>query len=127
MIVNLTQHPATADQIAAGVVDISDRARLCALLTFDELPTAHDIQRRADALASLVIGEHPQTAYDSGVISAMIGGAPYLMAPLEASLRAIDVIPLYAFSVRESVEQIQPDGSTKKIATFKHAGFVGAA
>jgi hypothetical protein len=55
----------------------------------------------------------------------MIGGAPYLMAPLEVALRAHGITPLYAFSVRESVEQTQPDGSVRKIAVFRHGGFVG--
>lgn len=32
-IINLTQHPATPDQIAAGVVDVTDRERLSRLLT----------------------------------------------------------------------------------------------
>ena len=33
MIINLTQHAATADQIESGVVDVADRERLSALLT----------------------------------------------------------------------------------------------
>ena len=126
MIINLTQHPASVDQIAAGVVDAPDRDRLAALLTFDALPSAAEIQQRANALASLMVGACPSTVYDSGVVSAMIGGAPYLMAPLEASLRAIGVTPLYAFSARESIETAHPDGTVKKTAVFKHAGFVAA-
>jgi hypothetical protein len=55
---------------------------------------------------------------------AMIGGAPYLMAPLESALRAHGITPVYAFSVRESVDQVQPDGSVRKVAVFRHAGFV---
>jgi hypothetical protein len=47
------------------------------------------------------------------------------MAPLEVALRAHGITPLYAFSVRESVDQVQPDGSVRKVATFRHAGFVG--
>ena len=37
MIVNLTQHPASADQRAAGVIDV---AGVIPLLTFDALPSA---------------------------------------------------------------------------------------
>ena len=33
--------------------------------------------------------------------------------------------PVYAFSVRESEEQVQADGSVKKVAVFRHRGFVG--
>jgi hypothetical protein len=57
----------------------------------------------------------------------MIGGAPYLMAPLERSLRSVGVYPVYAFSVRESVEQTAPDGTVRKTNVFRHAGFVPAA
>lgn len=56
----------------------------------------------------------------------MVGGAPFFMAPLEAALRAVNIIPVYAFSKRESVEEKQPDGSVKKTQVFKHAGFVPA-
>lgn len=34
-IINLTQHAATPDQVAVGVVDVKDRARLSELLTCD--------------------------------------------------------------------------------------------
>lgn len=80
-ILNLTQHPATPDQLAAW---------------------RNPVIRRA-----------------------MIGGAPYLMAPLEIALRDVGIRPLYAFSVRASVEKTRPDGSVEKINVFKHGGFVG--
>ena len=54
----------------------------------------------------------------------MIGGAPYLMAPLENVLMKNNRVPVYAFSVRESVEQIQSDGSVVKNNIFRHKGFV---
>lgn len=63
---------------------------------------------------------------EEGAESAMIGGAPFLMAPLEGALRTRGVIPLYAFSVRESVEEALPDGSVRKTQVFRHAGFVPA-
>ena len=47
-----------------------------------------------------------------------------MMGQLEAALRALEVQPLYAFSVRESVETTLPDGSVVKTAVFKHGGFV---
>lgn len=58
---------------------------------------------------------------------AMIGGALWLMAPLELALRAVGIEPLYAFSERTSAEQIQIDGSVRKVAVFRHVGFVRAA
>lgn len=123
MIVNLTQHSATAEQVAAGVIDLPDEAReaLIARLTLNELPTRAEIDARcADiaTLASLAFEQHPAQA--------MIGGAPWMMAALEAALVNQGIEPMYAFSVRESVEQAQPDGSVKKMNVFRHAGFVPA-
>ena len=117
-ILNLTQHPATPEQVAAGVVDLpaDSQARLRALLTFDTLPSADDILSRAAQLAAMASG-HP---------AAMIGGALWLMGPLAAELRKRGVEPLFAFSVRETEEQPQPDGSVRKVAVFRHRGFVPA-
>jgi len=113
-VVNLTQHPASQEQILAGVYDLSNKAALQRLLTFDNLPSREEIEVAAAGLAELTWGFG----------SAMIGGAPYLMAPLERALRRVGVRPLYAFSVRESTEETQPDGSIKKVNVFRHAGFV---
>jgi len=46
------------------------------------------------------------------------------MGPLENALLAKGVKPLYAFSLRVSEDQVQPDGSTKKVGVFRHAGWV---
>jgi len=54
----------------------------------------------------------------------MIGGAPFLMSALEDALVIAGITPLYAFSVRESVEAEQADGSVRKVAVFRHLGFV---
>jgi hypothetical protein len=32
---------------------------------------------------------------------------------------------VYAFSRRESTEAVQEDGSVRKVAVFRHLGFVG--
>ena len=128
MIVNLTQHQATPEQIAAGVTDLppAEREVLTALLTFDALPTRHEIADRAADIAELAAynGLSGDDADSPHASSAMIGGAPYLMPALDATLRAADITPLYAFSVRESVEQTQADGSVRKVNVFRHAGFV---
>lgn len=57
-------------------------------------------------------------------ITAMIGGAPYLMAPLERALARYGVAAMYALSVRRSVEVLGPDGTVTKTQQFHHAGFV---
>ena len=118
-ILNLTQHAATPDQIAAGVVEPADKELVQALITFDELPSAKEVEAKAKALAQMA-------GYD-GYDTVMIGGAPYFMAPLEKALREQGIKPLYAFSKRESVEEKQADGSVKKIQMFRHAGWVETA
>lgn len=130
MIINLTQHLATPEQIADGVVDMHEflRADLTDALTFDELPDAESIEARADYIAELACqnglggddGDDPQPH------QAMIGGAPYLMPALVAALRARRIEPLYSFTRRDAVEQAQDDGSVRKIAVFRHVGWVAA-
>ena len=130
MIVNLTQHQASPDQISAGVVDLAgaERAALIDALTFDAVPSAIDIIERAIDIAELachnglghVEGDDPLPR------QAMIGGALWLMAPLAIELQARGVDPVFAFSVRETVETTQADGSVRKTAVFRHAGWVVA-
>jgi len=117
-IINLTQHPATEDQLSAGVVDL-DGAELEALkaaLTFTRLPSKAEIRERAALVAEI--------AAQKGFCAVMIGGAPFLMLPLESQLRLREIKVFYAFSERVSAEEVQPDGSVKKINIFKHSGFV---
>ena len=120
-ILHLTQHPATPAQREAGVVDLEgeERAELIRLLTFEELPGCREIVSRAMALAAL--------AHRHGATHAMLGGALYLMGPLEVALRFAQVVPLYAFSVRESTEERLADGTVKKTQVFRHLGFVHGA
>lgn len=117
--INLTQHAATTEQVAAGVFDLETpfRERLCALLTFEELPTRAVLSRRAEEIRLLAFEQ--ETPFDA----AMIGGAPFFMEALATALREETEV-VYAFSRRESVETVQPDGSVKKTAVFRHAGFV---
>lgn len=138
MIINLTQHAATEDQIAAGVIEPSpaDKAEIAKLLTFEHHPSYRDVLDRADELgflaerlldahfASLPKSEQELERSHGSGYHAMIGGAPYLMAPLERELSKRNICALYSFSRRESVEEIQPDGSVRKVAVFRHTGFV---
>lgn len=123
MILNLTQHPATPEQVDAGVVDLPTEIReaVIALLTVDALPTRQEIEDRCADIAMLAA-----TAFENHPVQAMIGGAPWMMACLESALLDQGIAPVYAFSVRESIEQSQPDGSVRKINVFRHAGFVSA-
>ena len=118
MILNLTQHAATPEQLAAGVQDLegTDLVLLKNLLTFETLPHVQDIRRRALRLAKL--------AKQKGAVQVMIGGAPYLMHALVQELNEHHIVALFAFSERQSVEEPQADGSVRKVNVFKHTGFV---
>ena len=115
-ILNLTQHEATPEQQAQGVFEpnLQDKADIQYLLTFDEIPTKGGLRRRAELLA--MIANHYE------VDNIMIGGAPYLMAPLISELPN----SVFAFSERVSEEQQLPDGSVRKVNVFRHVGFVPA-
>ena len=123
MIINLTQHPATAEQAAAGVVDLSGDAlnALRDALTFHALPTREEIRSRAEYIAALAA----YAGDDAGPpTAAMIGGAAYLMSALEGALDDLFITPVYAFSLRESVEHVEDDGAVVKKNIFRHVGFV---
>lgn len=117
-VFNATQHVATPDQIAAGVVDLSaeDRKILSNLLTFEEIPSRGLMATRALEIAVLL--------RKYGAEAAMIGGAPFFMGVLEHTLKFGNITPMYAFSRRESVEVTAEDGSVTKTNVFKHVGFV---
>ena len=114
-ILNLTQHNATEEQRAAGVIEPADKKAVQELLTFNDLPSHYEVWSRAEKLAKIAEAE--------GVTEAMIGGAPFLMYPLEMALRNRGVQPLFAFSRRETVEKPLPDGGVQKVAVFRHLGF----
>lgn len=116
-IINLTQHPASEDQVAAGVIGVSNVEALKNLLTFNTLPTKAEINEVAAKLAVM--------AKESGCSKAMIGGAPYLMGPLESALKSVGITPLYSFSERVSIEKTV-NGEVIKTSSFKHIGWVEA-
>ncbi|MBP6868624.1 MAG: hypothetical protein KBC16_00740 [Candidatus Pacebacteria bacterium] len=117
-ILNLTQHAATADQIAAGVFEPADKSDVQRLLTFDTLPTREEVFARARALA--------EVAKRHGASRAMIGGAPFFMSPLERVLMRSEVQPDHAFAQRVSVEEPDGQGGVRKTQIFRHLGFIGA-
>ena len=128
MILNLTQHPATAEQLAAGVVDLPAEARqwLQQALTFECTPSRAVLKTRAEAIVAFAI-EHgvKQHAYEDafGFGQVMIGGAPFFMRALEDALAAEGLQALYAFSRRVSVEKVV-DGVVVKTTEFRHENFV---
>ena len=123
MIINLTQHVATQDQLNAGVIEPApeDKEIIQDLLTFNALPSVEELEGRAYNLATLVTDMGAANASHHTV---MIGGAPFFMGHLEAALKKVGHKPVYAFSKRESVDRVQPDGTVRKVTIFKHLGFV---
>lgn len=115
-ILNLTQHIATSEQVEVGVFEPADKKAVQALLTFNAPPSKEERAARAKALADMAVA--------AGAPAAMIGGAGYLMGPLEAALNERGIKPLHSFSQRESVDVPQPDGSVKKSQIFRHVGWV---
>jgi hypothetical protein len=122
-ILNLTQHAATLEQIADGVVDLPEDARkkLSALLTFDELPSTDELIFRAEELADFAAKAIQDHNCSDQV---MIGGAPFFMGFLEVELFTRGLQPVYAFSKRVVEEVTKEDGTVEKKAVFKHLGFV---
>lgn len=127
MILNLTMHAATPDQIAAGVKDLPKelRSRIIGLLTFDDIPeTDYDDPDNEVRQAAREIAKIASDFIGGGEGAAMIGGAPFLLPILAEELREVGIDPLLAFSRRETVEESQPDGSVRKVAVFRHVGFI---
>lgn len=128
VILNLTQHPATAEQRNAGVMDFGGETltAIKSMLTFDRIPTGFEVNLMAQGIARLAADflRHENTGMARH--RALIGGAPFLMSHLEHALIAKGIQPLYAFSQRVSVEEIMADGSTKKTSAFRHEGFIPA-
>ena len=126
MILNLTQHQATPEQTAAGVVDLPSGLQdyLRELLAFDCITeTQHDdMAGRARDVVQIINDFETDDVIDK----ALIGGAPFFTSYLEAALRAIAVQPVYAFSKRDVVETATEDGRITKTTVFRHQGFVPA-
>ena len=89
---------------------------MLALITFAPAEVNYEtLRERADTLA--------QIAANSGADYAMIGGAPFFQSHLENALLAQGVGFCYALSERVARDEIQADGSVRKVSVFEHAGF----
>lgn len=117
-ILNLTQHIATVDQVNAGVIQPSSKhiAEIKQLLTFDELPSEHELCLAAKRLAEIA------NIYE--VSHVMIGGFQPLMGYLEKALYDKGIIPHYSFTKRVIKEELVDNGVLVKTSEFKHMGFI---
>ena len=118
-VINLTQHtptPAQAAEVAFVTLPDDVRAQVLALITFAPAEVNYEtLRERADTLA--------QIAANSGANVAMLGGAPFFQSFLENALLAQGVGFCYALSERVARDEVQADGSVRKVSVFEHAGF----
>jgi hypothetical protein len=118
-IFNLTQHAPTPEMIQAGVINLPDNdwQEVKSLQTFEELPTRIDLYKAAMQIKDIAVR--------NGCKAVLIGGAPFFMRLLEQFLHSYNIKTFYAFSKRESVEQIDSEtGTVRKVSIFRFAGFI---
>jgi len=156
MILNLTQHQPTTDQKIAGVRTYSHEdikalltfnempTKALIQMKVKELVQVAEAEKYRYAQT---MGQHAFESVEecgcsyeecreaahqelANVMDApfrvMIGGAPYLMGPLESALKAYNFIPMYAYSERVGVEVNNADGTVSKKFEFRHLGFYEA-
>lgn len=124
-ILNLTQHDPTPEQVAEGVGFPSEGIK--PLLNFTSIGEA--VRPRAVKIVARLLQEQGYGSafvpYASGPCGqrVMIGGMPRLMGPLEETLLVCGFTPIYAFSERVCVEEMQDDGKVISHRIFRHVGF----
>lgn len=116
--INLTAQAATPCQIREGVTSLGakERKSLVQLLHFVDLPSITLLKYRADSIANL--------AATANASSALIAGEPFFTPILEASLRKQGITPYYAITQPIEVDVVGEDGSTERVPSIKHLGFV---
>ncbi|MGQ9545946.1 MAG: hypothetical protein ACUVTR_02105 [Dehalococcoidia bacterium] len=131
LVLNLTQHNATPEQIAQGVIEPPRalKGEIQAYLTFTslhEFTREHLVEyltRRANGLVDLAKRWLEQLP-PQDTPACMIGGAPYFMPILQRRLKEEGFRVLFSFSDRVAEEKQNPDGSVVKTQVFKHLGFI---
>ena len=110
MIVNCTNHIATKEQLEMGIVEPKNKEKIQELLTFDDIDSIFDAGNRAKKIVNIIKEE--------GYKYALIGGIPFFMSILENEFYINDIIPVYAFSKRNSEEKIDRYGTIIKTSLF---------
>ena len=108
----------TEEQKKDGIIELpaARREQVRSLLTFETLPTSAEVAGRAQQLAELAAGE--------GAEGAMLGGVPFLMAPLQKALQQRSIRTFFAFSRRRCTEVHTADGNVEKRCLFCYEGLV---
>lgn len=132
-IINCTQHLVTTSQENAGVVNFPKERRddLYRLLTFTQCPTVGEVAQRAEQICNLIeevcLSLCPAVQKPLMGQKVMIGGFMPLMSHLETALQERGATPVYSFTLRESVDEVNPEtGAVIKRSVFNHVGFVEA-
>jgi hypothetical protein len=131
LAINLTQHELTAEQKEDAYWvrfdsynGTNSNIEIKKLLTFEFQPDTAEIQERAEKLAEIAEGIFLQLDPEEALPhKTLIGGAPYLMGPLEKELHKRGIQPMYSFSKRVSIETTNEKGIIKT-STFKHVGWI---
>ena len=122
--VNLTQHALTEDQVKSLIdlgfdedsIQVYPDPYTKQKLTFEKLPSMAEVREAAWDLA--------YSAKAKAATNVMIGGAPYLMRPLEEELEILDITYHYAFTERKTTEKVNEDGTVEKTSIFVFAGWI---
>ena len=127
VIVNLTKHaPEDVSEHNESNEDFmiedlppAQRDELLELSAFngETPPEAADIRQRAVKIATLAMYQ--------GARFAWIGGAPYLMGPLEAELKKRGITPVYSWSRRDyMIVKDETDGAERLELYRRHEGWI---
>lgn len=118
IIYNFTQHQLTEEQKKDGIGELpaEQAAQVRELLNFESKPGSREVQVRAEQLA--------EVAAAAGAGGVMLGGAPFLMPPLAASLQRRGIRTFFAFSQRRSTEVLTADSRVEKRCIFCYEGLI---
>jgi len=123
-ILNLTQFPATPEQVAAGVVDPGEETRIEIYRnsTFTSLPSPALLQSRARNIVDIATRSISVFTQFSPYV--MINPPPYLVKDLTVCLKDHDLVPVFPFSIWERTGERGENGRRPKL--WHHAGFIEA-
>lgn len=115
-LLNLTQHVATAEQLADGVIEPDELTKktIRGLLTIHGQPDPVEISMKAQGLTNLVA--------NGGYDGAMVGGKLHLMVNLLHLMNLKGLVCFEADSERVSKDIDNGDGTVTKTTTFQHIG-----
>lgn len=118
IIYNFTQHQLTEEQKKDGIRELppEQAAQVRELLNFENKPGSREVQVRAEQLA--------EVAAAAGAGGVMLGGAPFLMPPLAASLQRRGIRTFFAFSQRRSTEVQTAGNRVEKRCIFCYEGLI---